>query len=212
MKENDPWINDVRFELVCNNNDLNVDRPNTEIVDIVDFMEKHISSKVVHRVEGLWIHHANVIFIPKGIGNFFKNLEGLWIQNSNLMHVEKDDFAQFPNLRCLHIHRNKLTSLSGDLFDSAPKLLALFIEKNPIKYIGDDILEPLKELEQIDFTRCSDQKHFVKFSQFSKFDETHQCDDQSLACEGSKEIVEIVYANFNDVLSIAKNHPCFSTE
>lgn len=96
-----------------------------------------------------WVAAQNLPFIPKGIGNFFKNLRALLFQKTNMLSISSKDFQPFPQIEYLNMHSNNLTTLDGDLFSYTPLLRYLHVGWNQIQHIGHNLVTNLEGLQHL---------------------------------------------------------------
>lgn len=111
----------------------------------------HMEGKSANDVKGMFVDTQKLQFIPKGLGEAFKNLEVLHILNSELKVITKEDLQQFPNLKSLWVNDCDLQRLESGLFKFNPKLKEIRFQYNEIDFIASDVFEPLKDLEKADF-------------------------------------------------------------
>lgn len=131
----------------CNVGAIHVDVPNMNL-ERVD--GSHMERKSSSDVKGLFVINQILLYIPKGLGEAFKNLEVLHILSSELKVITKEDLQQFPNLKSLWVNDCDLQQLESGLLQFNPKLKEVRFQYNEISSIAADIFEPLKELEKAD--------------------------------------------------------------
>lgn len=132
----------------CNVGAIHVEAPSMTL-ERVD--GSHMEGKSSKDVKGLFFINQVLQYMPKGLGEAFKNLEVLHIVSSELKVITKDDLQQFQNLKSLWINDCDLQQLESGLLQYNPKLKEVRFQYNKISSIAADIFEPLQELEKADF-------------------------------------------------------------
>lgn len=131
----------------CNVGAIHVEAPNMTL-ERVD--GSHMDGKSSNEVKAMIVVSQVLQYIPKGLGETFKNLEVLHILSSELKEITKEDLKQFPNLKSLWVNDCNLVHLESGLLQFNPKLKEVRFQYNEIISIAADIFEPLKDLEKAD--------------------------------------------------------------
>lgn len=138
----------VRNLVVTSENDT-ITTVNNNIFDQVEF-DKAVSTNRFF-INSFYVEHQTVIFIPRGLFNFFPKLQEICVHDSKLKSVTKADIEQFTELRVLQLSKNELKRLDGGLLQSNRELRAVNFYGNQLKFIGKHLLDNLDKLVWVSF-------------------------------------------------------------
>lgn len=138
------WGNAEGLYYTCKVIDLRTESPNILIDRILgNHIENFSNDDVKH-----WVveNSPRMLFMPRGVGDFFKNLEEVYIRNVGLQSITQSDLRQFQSLEQLTLYETELRSLESGLFQFNPRLKLLNLNSNRLSSIAPDVLSPLKNL------------------------------------------------------------------
>lgn len=138
------WGNAEGLYYTCKVIELRTEAPNI-LVDRI--FGNHLEGKSNDDVEHWVVENSpSMLFMPQGVGGFFRNLEEVYIRNAGLQSITQSDLKQFQELKELTLIQTQLKSLESGLFLFNPKLRLLNLSNNQISFIAPDVLSPLKNL------------------------------------------------------------------
>lgn len=119
----------------------------------IEVFGEHQGTETHRSVVGVSIRNqTHIQKFPRGFGKTFPNLKYFEIDNSSITMLYKEDFLDLGHLQGLWMQRNPIVALKDDLFTNVQGLRFVCFRKNKLKYIGQDILEPLKNVEHVNFS------------------------------------------------------------
>jgi hypothetical protein len=125
-------------------------RPNISGSGSVSEINGHSYGKSNYDVGGFYVSEQPLVEIPKGLGNFFRNLKHFRIYKTNISSISSSDI-QFPKLMYFYAQYNKIISVDGDLFENNPNLVQIDFTNNKIQHVGHDLLTGLNDLKLVNF-------------------------------------------------------------
>ncbi|KAG5667850.1 hypothetical protein PVAND_015819 [Polypedilum vanderplanki] len=111
----------------------------------------HMSGKNNDDVKSFYSYRKIMLFFPKGLENYFKNLEIIGIVNEKLPKIEQNDLKPFYKLRVLYLDGNQIETLEPDLFKYNLNIEAINLSNNKIKYVDVSVFKHLVSLKTLWF-------------------------------------------------------------
>lgn len=103
-------------------------------------------------IKSFFIHDSpKCFYLPKGIEKHFDDLEVLIVAGTGLKSITNQDLRPFKVLKELYMNHNALEELQSDLFIYNTQIMAVNFGNNRLKTVGCGILEPLYDLQVINF-------------------------------------------------------------
>lgn len=121
------------------------DNSETNVIEVGNDKDKYIS---------FYIYQSpSCYYVPSGIADNFQNLKVLVIAFTGLKEITHEDLKPLVHLENLYIDNNQLESLEKKLFVSNPQITTINLSNNRIKHVAPQILEPLTNLQKINFSQ-----------------------------------------------------------
>lgn len=132
------------FRYMCKLTDLDIRKENIEVESITG---SHENDKTNEDVRLLQFTSGSLVYLPKGIGKFFKNVQSLQV-NDNLgtKLITRSNFENMTQLVELYFFDNQIELLNEDSFWDLPNLEIFQLQNNKIKEINDTLFDRNEKL------------------------------------------------------------------
>lgn len=112
----------------------------------------HFDGMTDRDVNAIWIEKSpDLLFIPQGFEDFYKNLKAICINDSGLKQLSQKDLQPFPRLEGIWFYGNKLTTLSDDVLQLNPLLRHIDFSNNRIRSMSANVLDPVHRPKVVRF-------------------------------------------------------------
>lgn len=102
-------------------------------------------------MKGFIAEDLDMLYIPRGIEVYIKNLTILIIKNCGLRKVTKQNLEKFNELLYLDLSYNQIEILEHGLFQSNKYVTKIILKSNKIKVVEGNVFNILKNLNYLDF-------------------------------------------------------------
>lgn len=125
------------------------DKGENDETDVAVVRKNHDKDKI----SSFYIYRSpSCFYVPSGIADNFQNVKVLVIAFTGLKEITREDLKPLILLENLYIDNNELESLDKDLFISNSLITTINLSNNKIKSVGIHALEPLTNLQKINFS------------------------------------------------------------
>jgi len=143
------------FSYKCSVHGINVTEDNTKVGKITG--PPHLDGKSFDDVNEVWYWTERLDFMPRGMGNIFKNLVKVWVsyetKNLHLKSIKRLNFENMLKLEVLVLYHNDIEMIASDALFDLPELNHIDFQNNKITQLSRNLLMKNVKLEHVDFSR-----------------------------------------------------------